>query len=1515
MADATINENGALVVPTGFKQTCKYSWEEYKMAATRGLINIMGRDTYEEREADFSKWFSSLSNTSKEYYLSLPHYEVDFTGNIPPVSDAQKWNHDCPFHLIRHENGGLTQANNHIVDGYQVVWEKPLRFIDSMCISCFAPASTIDKHCRICRSEAMLYYQRSNLGVHDVGRIEHAAKVIQKMARSYIKWSREMLKIGNPFEIVHYYEEFGYYRGNPAKLEEDFKSFKLLRWGWCPASILDIMPIEGHLKDHDEIIESFTKTKEYHTYGLIRFTIFVYKEHIMIQFWNPDLDDWRQCIVCELEEADPLYDERSCKYKGQQYCYHLKHIPKFSPAFIQNYMEINDILYDYGWATRMDVDAGTIERNKGNRYSVCSLGDGYHQTPEGAKYTKIIYEKHFYCRDKFFFQWRQEISDEILKECPKLCDAKIPECYCPNNDELVSTEGGNNKENVDPGLKALNAVFNDHFQSQQCNSCTKQALFDHDVYQFKTLAQEILEGKHDKMVLKHIKEKIALAALNNNQARRVEHESECQGLKMKKTKATKARVKKKRKRVIDTNAPTRPESQLERFKKALPSVEAGFKEGDNKLAEKLFYDDKVHKTLKLKIRKEFEKDYDAYTLEREAYMTKPTPKPIATLKKKSFTIEPTKKKQKKLYVDEADFQQQAFDLFKPSGLKIGTEVIIQYQFKNGPIAIKESPFFLDKEETEIDYAITMQYLRNNPQAIVVGGVMDRLPSGTIDPVINFKTYVGFDASDYRQYHLSKKDINIIFTISNFACLKKDTSIEEPAQLRPTHGPREEPMLVDEEKMPDDTDLIMRKHAQQQKRDAKPKFEYRDGKLIDPENGDEYNSAEGEQDSGNESDKAFINNAQTNMLPVTPSSSQDSGKSDISLSSTETPDPLSCDSRSLPAPEIAMHGPSDFSHLAIRKSTRISARKKIDYAEEEQRLDNIVEAEMMEDDRLNEEQERNNIICRLQLVEANNHKIIKALGIGVQIDWMVLGLHEHRYRASKDLETPHPNEFYNVYSIAELKKLLEDEEYVANSKQLQIVGGTSFQNDLWVDYMVHLQRKANPILKSLPERAFDFIAKQWKKSLEEDCNGLDFKDEFEKNCAENMKYASEAAKCDFAYKDDLVNILMCCMDTLNVIRMESGALMDAYIHEYYWLDQDKMIQMFEKMMNEKEREEFFLPLNCENKKVFNGANVKKHILQNIHIQNNLKIVKPLDLDDWQRLDYKGYIAKLKITIALSEKVERWQWNDFHDYILRHLGIDDDEFYKEYPNNMRMLGALIEATIHDPAMWHIPVQYYKFYRLQCNEALSHKSMVMDDFGQPYKYLIGESNSPLFLEDKNLPLIRTFMELKLPYAPTLIEELFERQAKRHEYTSNSHMVFSYYVDYLPAHAFRDWWQRPKIKQMLRDQTYHRTAKAIFQASYPNTNWKRYDTGTSSGKRTLDEFFTQPTRVWGNTTNVRKIRNGLRVRILMAYCKDPDMVNIELKSDKLLQSVLVRDIKEYAPYHLFVMQTLVNTWWENMP
>ena len=143
----------------------------------------------------------------------------------------------------------------------------------------------------------------------------------------------------------------------------------------------------------------------------------------------------------------------------------------------------------------------------------------------------------------------------------------------------------------------------------------------------------------------------------------------------------------------------------------------------------------------------------------------------------------------------------------------------------------------------------------------------------------------------------KKDIDIVFTISNFACLKKDTSIEEPAQLRPTHGPREEPMLVDEEKMPDDNELIKRKHLNQQERDNNDKinnsnmFEFRDGKMVHTENGDEYNSAEGEQDSGNESDKAFINNAQTNMLPVTPSSSQDSGKSDISLSSTETPDHL------------------------------------------------------------------------------------------------------------------------------------------------------------------------------------------------------------------------------------------------------------------------------------------------------------------------------------------------------------------------------------------------------------------------------------------------------------------------------------------------------------------------------------------------------------------------------------------------------------------------------------------------
>ena len=82
-------------------------------------------------------------------------------------------------------------------------------YADCMCLQCFSPASTSVSACFVCGSEHLLYHGDSVLGVHDLAAIRAAAKVIQKFGRKKIKYQREMLKISNPFGIIHYIDEDG----------------------------------------------------------------------------------------------------------------------------------------------------------------------------------------------------------------------------------------------------------------------------------------------------------------------------------------------------------------------------------------------------------------------------------------------------------------------------------------------------------------------------------------------------------------------------------------------------------------------------------------------------------------------------------------------------------------------------------------------------------------------------------------------------------------------------------------------------------------------------------------------------------------------------------------------------------------------------------------------------------------------------------------------------------------------------------------------------------------------------------------------------------------------------------------------------------------------------------------------------------------------------------------------------------------------------------------------------------
>ena len=290
-------------------------------------------------------------------------------------------------------------------------------------------------------------------------------------------------------------------------------------------------------------------------------------------------------------------------------------------------------------------------------------------------------------------------------------------------------------------------------------------------------------------------------------------------------------------------------------------------------------------------------------------------------------------------------------------------------------------------------------------------------------------------------------------------------------------------------------------------------------------------------------------------------------------------------------------------------------------------------------------------------------------------------------------------------------------------------------------------------------------------------------------------------------------------------------------------------------------------------------------------------------------------KRDIKIAIVQRVEKWTLDEFRDYVLRHGDYTNrDDLLQEYPNHIRLLGALIEVTIEDPSQWHKPLQFFKRFKDKCNEDLNDANVKYENFGQPYKYVLGEPGSPLILADKHLPLVVALMDEGLPYSYEIVEDLFIKQAQRLLYQSTSHMLFTYFMDRLSVHAFKDWWKRKDIKEFMNNKTYSPTAKAMFQASYPNI-----EIGTS----TMDEYFNESdASIWGNIQNVRRLRNALRVRILISHCqllpnpsKYVSKIPKNAEADKILLSVLVRPIDDYSPRHLYLMQKHVNEYWIHMP
>ena len=86
-------------------------------------------------------------------------------------------------------------------------------------------------------------------------------------------------------------------------------------------------------------------------------------------------------------------------------------------------------------------------------------------------------------------------------------------------------------------------------------------------------------------------------------------------------KGTKAFSTNKRLRVANLNVPKAPKSAFHRYKAMLPRLVPEYK-GDEKEAEKLFYNSKLHKKEKKKCREEYDNDYNAFSAAREAYYKK-----------------------------------------------------------------------------------------------------------------------------------------------------------------------------------------------------------------------------------------------------------------------------------------------------------------------------------------------------------------------------------------------------------------------------------------------------------------------------------------------------------------------------------------------------------------------------------------------------------------------------------------------------------------------------------------------------------------------------------------------------------------------------------------------------------------------------------------------------------------------------------------------------------------------------
>ena len=72
-----------------------------------------------------------------------------------------------------------------------------------------------------------------------------------------------------------------------------------------------------------------------------------------------------------------------------------------------------------------------------------------------------------------------------------------------------------------------------------------------------------------------------------------------------------------------------------------------------------------------------------------------------------------------------------------------------------------------------------------------------------------------------------------------------------------------------------------------------------------------------------------------------------------------------------------------------------------------------------------------------------------------------------------------------------------------------------------------------------------------------------------------------------------------------------------------------------------------------------AEMKKDDLDGI--PENLKIVTPLDLDAWQKVDYQSYLVKREIKIGNNARVEKWNLDEFRDWVLRHSDCENRQNY--------------------------------------------------------------------------------------------------------------------------------------------------------------------------------------------------------------------------------------------------------------